>query len=102
MQYRRVYIPGNPRLVVDVNDASVIQQIDYDVWGNIINDTNPEFQPFGFAGGIYDNHTKLTRFGARDYDATTSRWTSKDPVGFNGGDTNFSSSHALILRGNYI
>ena len=41
-----------------------------------------------FAGGLYDQHTKLTRFGARDYDAFTGRWTSKDPIGFAGGDVN--------------
>jgi uncharacterized protein RhaS with RHS repeats len=29
----------------------------------------------------------LVRFGARDYDAETGRWTGKDPIGFNGGDT---------------
>ncbi len=51
-------------------------------------DTNPGFQPFGFAGGLYDASTGLTRFGARDYDAETGRWTSKDPIRFRGGDTN--------------
>ncbi len=30
----------------------------------------------------------LIRFGARDYDPTIGRWTTKDPIGFNGGDTN--------------
>ncbi|MCB9610787.1 MAG: hypothetical protein H6716_29655, partial [Polyangiaceae bacterium] len=38
-----------------------------------------DFVPFGFAGGIHDADTGLVRFGARDYDAVTGRWTSKDP-----------------------
>ena len=43
---------------------------------------------FGFAGGLYDQDTKLTRFGYRDYDAETGKWTAKDPIRFNGGDVN--------------
>jgi uncharacterized protein RhaS with RHS repeats len=30
----------------------------------------------------------LTRFGARDYDPETGRWTARDPILFAGGDTN--------------
>ena len=40
----------------------------------------------------------MTRFGARDYDAETGRWTAKDPIGFNGGDTNLYA----YVRGNPI
>ncbi len=36
----------------------------------------------------YFLNTKLTRFGVRDYDARIGRWTSKDPIRFDGGDTN--------------
>ncbi len=79
---------GSPRLVVNIADGSVAQRMDYDTWGNVVSDTNPGFQPFGFAGGIYDQHTQLTRFGARDYDAVTARWTSKDPIRFSGIDSN--------------
>jgi len=79
---------GSPRLVVDISDGSIVQRMDYDAFGNVIEDSNPGFQPFGFAGGIYDLDTKLTRFGARDYDAETGRWTAKDPILFAGGDTN--------------
>ena len=79
---------GSPSLVVDVATGMVVQRISYDEFGNITQDTNPGFQPFGFAGGIYDRDTGLTRFGARDYDPETGRWTAKDPIGFAGGDTN--------------
>jgi RHS repeat-associated protein len=52
------------------------------------SDTNPGFQPFGFAGGLYDADTGLVHFGARDYDPVIGRWTTRDPLGFAGGDTN--------------
>jgi RHS repeat-associated protein len=79
---------GSVRMVVDTSNGNIVQRIDYDEFGRILNDTNPSFQPFGFAGGIYDSSTGLTRFGARDYDAYTGRWTAKDPIGFAGEDTN--------------
>jgi RHS repeat-associated protein len=80
---------GSPKLVVDISDGSVVQKMDYDAFGNVTFDSNPGFQPFGFAGGIYDLDTQLTRFGARDYDAQTGRWTAKDPIGFLADGTNF-------------
>ena len=36
------------------------------------------------AGGIWDEDTKLIRFGVRDYDPETGRWTSVEPLGFAG------------------
>ncbi|MCQ8119474.1 NHL domain-containing protein [Methylomonas rosea] len=79
---------GSPRLIVDIATNTVLQKISYDVWGKVTQDTNPGFQPFGYAGGLYDRDTGLVRFGARDYDPQTGRWTAKDPIGFEGGDTN--------------
>jgi RHS repeat-associated protein len=66
----------------------VAQRLDYDAFGNVLTDTNPGFQPFGFAGGLYDPATGLVRFGARDYDAETGRWTAKDPIRFDSSGTN--------------
>jgi RHS repeat-associated protein len=79
---------GSPRLVVDVATGAIAQRLDYDEFGNVLRDTNPGFQPFGFAGGLYDRDTKLIRFGARDYDPATGRLTTKDPIRFSGGGAN--------------
>lgn len=79
---------GSVRLVVNTQTGQVVQRLDYDAWGLVTQDTNPGFQPFGFAGGLYDGQTGLVRFGARDYDPVVGRWITKDPIGFGGGDTN--------------
>jgi RHS repeat-associated protein len=79
---------GSVRLVVNAQTGAIVQRLDYDSFGNVLLDTNPGFQPFGFAGGLYDPLTGLVQFGTRDYDPQTGRWTVKDLIGFGGADTN--------------
>ena len=79
---------GSPVLIVNASTGAIAEQISYDAWGNITSDSNPGFQPFRFAGGLYDPDTGLVHFGARDYDPETGRWITKDPILFAGGETN--------------
>ena len=79
---------GSVRLVVNSTTGSIVQRIDYDSFGNVTLDTNPGFQPFGFAGGLHDAETGLVRLGTRDYDARAGRWLTKDMLGFSGNDSN--------------
>ncbi|HEX3047918.1 MAG TPA: phospholipase D-like domain-containing protein [Bacillota bacterium] len=82
-------IRGSTRMVVKSDTGEIRRQIAYDSFGKVLEDSNPGYTPFGFAGGLYDYRTELVRFGARDYHPETGRWTSEDPIGFLGGDFNF-------------
>jgi RHS repeat-associated protein len=82
---------GSVRLVVNAETGGIVQKMEYDEFGRVLKDSNPGFQPFGFAGGLYDKDTGLVRFGARDYDAEVGRWTGKDPILFKGEDTDLYS-----------
>ena len=80
---------GSPVMAVNVNNASDVPfTAEYSAFGErtVTSDAASEdWMPFGFAGGMYDADTGLTRFGARDYDAEVGRWTAKDPIRFDGG-----------------
>jgi RHS repeat-associated protein len=86
---------GSPRLIMNTSDGTVAQRLDYDEYGNVLLDSNPGFQPFGFAGGLYDPLTGLVHFGAREYAPDAGRWTTKDPIWFGGGDGNL---YAYIMN----
>jgi RHS repeat-associated protein len=76
---------GSVRLVVNIADGTIAQQLSYDEFGRTLSDSNPGFQPVGFDGGLYDADTGLTQFGARDYSSETGQWTARDPILFAGG-----------------
>jgi RHS repeat-associated protein len=81
---------GTPRLVVRVSDGAVVHRLDLDEFGNVVGESGArqDLHPFGLAAGLRDRETGLVRYGARDYDPYTGRWTAKDPILFDGGDFN--------------
>jgi RHS repeat-associated protein len=79
---------GSVRGVVNVATGTVEARTDYDPWGGVKEGTQPGFVCLGYAGGMRDTATGLVRFGARDYEPSTGRWTATDPIGFAGGSLN--------------
>jgi RHS repeat-associated protein len=77
---------GSPLALVD-RDGRVVKRVIYDSFGNIVHDDNPKLKlPLAFAGGLWDKETGLVHFGHRDYDPDVGRFTTKDPIGYAGGD----------------
>ena len=83
------------RNVVD-NAGSVINDIEYDPYGNITSVTNPSAggaatslaTDITYTGQLYDPDTGLYYFRHRWYDARTGTFTTQDPKGFAAGDAN--------------
>ncbi len=80
---------GTPRLVVDASTGIIVERLDVDELGAAISDLNQwTLLPIGFSGGFLEPHTGLVRFGARDYDPSLGRFTTRDPILFDGGQSN--------------
>jgi RHS repeat-associated protein len=79
---------GSVVRVVEVATGVVVQEREYDAWGAVLSDTNPGWQPFGFAGGLEDAATEAVRFGRRDLLVVEGRWSAKDPLRFVAGSPN--------------
>ena len=80
-------------LVVNVDTGVIAQRLDYDPWGVVTQDTNPGFQPFGFAGGLYDANTGLVRFGA-DVHSVSREEDDRNDVVLESGE-----SHEIARKG---
>jgi RHS repeat-associated protein len=87
---------GTPKLLIDSATGAVVKIYAFDEFGYVSLSSTADDMfgkddvqiAFGFAGGIFDKDTGFVHFGARDYDPYTGRWLSKDPILFNGQDTN--------------
>lgn len=67
---------GSPRAVFS-SKGRLVKEILYTPYGEVYQDTNPDFQlVIGFHGGLYDPFTRLVHLGRRDYDTLAGRWTS--------------------------
>ncbi|MFD0679585.1 MULTISPECIES: S-layer homology domain-containing protein [unclassified Paenibacillus] len=92
---------GTPELVLNAAGAEV-KKLRYDSYGVLLSDSNPAFELLiGFAGGLEDRATGLVRFGARDYDSASGRWTARDPVLFESGQANlyaYVNNNPVLLR----
>jgi RHS repeat-associated protein len=79
---------GSIRDVID-NSGAVKDAVAYDSFGNITSETNPDYRGhYAWTGREFDVETDLQYNRARYYDATTGRWISQDPLGFDAGDSN--------------
>ena len=71
---------GTLRTLTDAR-GRLIKEIRRDSFGALLRDSFLElFVPVGFAGGLVDPDTGLTRFGWRDYDPAVGRFTAPDPA----------------------
>src|SRR5690606_35747001 len=66
-------------IVITNQDGSIQNRVDYDAWGNQIDQTATDDHPFGFTGYQQDKETDLYYAKARYYDAHTGRFLREDP-----------------------
>jgi RHS repeat-associated protein len=76
--------------VVALSDGRgrVVQDYEYDSYGNLHDRKNRIKQPYSYTGREYDRETGLYYYRARYYDSGVGRFVNKDPIGFSGGDVN--------------
>ena len=61
-------------------DRKVVQEYEYDAFGNLHDQKNAVKQPYTYTGREWDKETKLYYYRARYYDAKVGRFISSDPI----------------------
>ncbi|MGI9017896.1 MAG: cell wall-binding repeat-containing protein [Euzebya sp.] len=78
---------GSPLVVVD-DTGTIVLERGYSAFGELLSESGSFDLPLGFGGGIADSVTGLVRFGMRDYEPASGRWTAPDPALLGGQDPN--------------
>ncbi|XP_053555097.1 teneurin-1 isoform X2 [Bombina bombina] len=92
---------GTP-LAVFSSRGQVIKEILYTPFGDIYQDTNPDFEVIiGFYGGLYDSLTKLVHLGQRDYDVVAGRWATPNHHIWNKLNNNPKPFNLYSFENNY-
>ena len=88
------YLPDRLGTIRDLinNSGAIIDHVDYSAFGTQLDESNPTNgdRMMGFAGLERDTVPGLNLAVYRVEDPAMERWTSQDPLGFNGGDSNLS------------
>jgi len=69
--------------------SSLASTYTYDSFGNLTASTGTVTNPFRYTGREFDSETGIYQYRARYFDPNTGRFTSEDPVRFNGRGPNF-------------
>ncbi|MGE0087827.1 MAG: RHS repeat-associated core domain-containing protein, partial [Desulfococcaceae bacterium] len=78
---------GNVGQLINTADGTIAAHYEYDPFGNFTAKSGAyaDANPFRFSTKYFDADTGLYDFGLRDYSANLGRWTSRDPIGEDGG-----------------
>jgi RHS repeat-associated protein len=68
--------------------TSIAEHRVYDAYGNRTSQTAAVDCVFGYTGKLFDAKTELQNNLNRWYDASTGKWISRDPIGYDAGDFN--------------
>jgi RHS repeat-associated protein len=89
------YLPDRLGTVRDLinNSGAIIDHIDFNAFGTVLDQSAPSEgdRMMGFAGMEQDSVTGMNLAVYRVQNPGTGRWTSQDPLGFGGGQTDLES-----------
>jgi RHS repeat-associated protein len=80
---------GTVRDIADAAGLLVVNHVEYGAFGEVLSQSNPASgDRFLYTGREWEPELGLYYYRARFYDPATGRFTSQDPIGFEGGTTN--------------